>query len=138
MDWLLLAAIAYQESNFYPDQISRMGASGLMGLMPKTAQQFGLSPDSLDHPESNIRTAAEVLRMLNRTFADTPEENDQRLQLVLASYNAGAGNIQDEDYIRPEETINYVQDVIGRWLTYQEKINGVQVVDTVINALPLK
>ncbi|GHV09826.1 lytic transglycosylase F [Bacteroidia bacterium] len=121
-DWRLLAAIAYQESEFYPDPISWKGASGLMGLMPITAREFGLSLDSLDHPESNVRTAAEVIRKLNRTFSHIPEKNNQRLQFILAAYNAGPRKIKNPDYLRSQETVNYVQEVIERWEAYNDTI----------------
>jgi membrane-bound lytic murein transglycosylase F len=119
VDWQLLAAIAYHESNFYPDQISHKGATGLMGLMPKTAQGLGLSPDSLDDPESNIRVAAELIRKLNRTFSDISDESE-RLQMVLSAYNAGAGRVTHPDYVPTAAIDTYVQDVTERWQKYKK------------------
>jgi membrane-bound lytic murein transglycosylase F len=93
-DWRLLASIAYQESKFYTDRVSWAGATGLMGLMPHTAEAFGLPTDSLDNPEGSIRAAAGLIGRLNRSFASI-EDPDERIKFVLAAYNAGASHIYD-------------------------------------------
>ncbi|MDR2626824.1 MAG: transglycosylase SLT domain-containing protein [Dysgonamonadaceae bacterium] len=93
-DWRLLASIAYQESKFYTDRVSWAGATGLMGLMPKTAEAFGLPADSLDNPEGSIRAATGLIRRLDRAFSSV-EDADERIKFVLAAYNAGASHIYD-------------------------------------------
>ncbi|MDR0547609.1 MAG: transglycosylase SLT domain-containing protein [Dysgonamonadaceae bacterium] len=93
-DWRLLASIAFQESKFYTDRVSWAGATGLMGLMPKTAEAFGLSPDSLSNPAGSIRTATLLLKRLNRSFSSVKDENE-RIKFILAAYNAGSGHIYD-------------------------------------------
>jgi membrane-bound lytic murein transglycosylase F len=93
-DWRLLASIAFQESKFYTDRVSWAGATGLMGLMPKTAKAFGLSPDSLSDPAGSVRAATLLLKRLNRTFSPVKDDNE-RIKFILAAYNAGAGHIHD-------------------------------------------
>jgi membrane-bound lytic murein transglycosylase F len=93
-DWRLLASMAYQESKFYTDRVSWAGATGLMGLMPRTAEAFGLPADSLESPEGNIRAAVGLIGRLNRSFASV-EDPDERIKFVLAAYNAGASHIYD-------------------------------------------
>jgi membrane-bound lytic murein transglycosylase MltF len=93
-DWRLLASIAFQESKFFPDRTSREGAGGLMGIMPQTAESFGLPADSVYDPEANIRTAVRLIDRLNRSFAKI-EDREERQKFIIASYNCGAGHIAD-------------------------------------------
>ena len=93
-DWRLLVSISYQESKFYTDRVSWAGATGLMGLMPKTAQAFGLSPDSLSDPAGSIRAATLLLQRLNRSFSSI-EDKEERIKFILAAYNVGASHIND-------------------------------------------
>ncbi|MDR1738511.1 MAG: transglycosylase SLT domain-containing protein [Candidatus Symbiothrix sp.] len=93
-DWRLLASLAYQESKFYIDRVSWSGATGLMGLMPKTAEAFGLSADSLDNPEGSILAAVHLIKRLNRSFATVSDEQE-RIKFILAAYNAGSGHVYD-------------------------------------------
>jgi membrane-bound lytic murein transglycosylase F len=93
-DWRLLASISYQESRFFTDRVSWAGAAGLMGLMPKTAAAFGISSDSIYNPEQNIKAAVGFIKALNRLFASV-EDDDERINFIVAAYNAGPGHISD-------------------------------------------
>ncbi len=53
-DWRLMSAIAYHESRFKPEVSSPVGATGLMQVMPRTAEQFGISREELWDVETNI------------------------------------------------------------------------------------
>ncbi len=93
-DWRLLASIAYQESKFDTLSISWAGASGLMGLMPRTARAFGLNPANRSNPEGSISTSVKYIQELKKLFTDFKNE-DERKRFILASYNAGHGHIYD-------------------------------------------
>lgn len=93
-DWRLLASIGYQESRFRADPVSWAGATGVMGLMPNTAKAYGVSREQLKDPEHNIRGAVAFLKRLNKVFAKIENEDD-RLKMILASYNGGPGHISD-------------------------------------------
>ena len=93
-DWRLLASIAYQESKFYTDRVSWAGATGLMGLMPETAEAFGLPANQLEDPEGSIRAASGLIKRLNRSFSAIEDPNE-RIKFILAAYNAGSGHIYD-------------------------------------------
>ena len=93
-DWRLLASVAYQESRFFTDRVSWAGAAGLMGLMPKTAEAFGVSADQINDPEQNIMAATGFIKRLIRMFASI-ENEDERIKFIVASYNAGPGHILD-------------------------------------------
>lgn len=95
-DWRLLSAIAYHESRFTPDIVSPRGARGLMQIMPSVARHFEIPCDSLLDPETNVRIANRLLNEIAvrlRIPASTAE-ND-RMRIVLASYNSGIGHVAD-------------------------------------------
>jgi hypothetical protein len=80
VDPRLLWTVAFLETRFRPDQVSRAGARGMMQFMPATARRFGLGDPH--EPAASIDAAARYLRELQVMF-------NQRLDLVLAAYNAG-------------------------------------------------
>ena len=93
-DWQLLAAVAFHESSFDSLAVSPAGASGVMQLMPRTAEIFGLDSVTVFNPEKNIRAAVYYLRELNRLFREV-ENRDERIKFILAAYNAGRSHIFD-------------------------------------------
>lgn len=92
-DWRLLAAQAYQESGFDPQAVSWMGAQGLMQLMPSTARSFGVSSSLVFEPDANLRGAAAFIKTLQQRYASIP--SNERINFILAAYNAGPGHIDD-------------------------------------------
>lgn len=93
-DWRLIAAQAYQESAFDCEAVSWAGAMGLMQLMPSTASSVGVSMDDIFVPESNLRGAVRYIRTLESHYSDI-QSGDERINFVLAAYNAGPGHIDD-------------------------------------------
>lgn len=103
IDPRLVAAVAYRESSFRPQLVSRAGACGVMQLMPETARDLGVT--EIFDIEQNIDGGVRYLRMLIDVF-----EGD--LDLVLAAYNAGPGTVERYRGIPPyRETVNYVRNV---------------------------
>ncbi len=95
-DWRLMSAIAYHESRFTPDIVSNRGARGLMQIMPVVARQFNVPQEQVLDPETNVRLANLLLNKIAQTLrlpASTPYED--RMSLILASYNGGIGHISD-------------------------------------------
>ena len=93
-DWRLLAAQAYQESSFDPNAVSYMGAMGLMQLMPSTARHLGVSDSEVFIPQSNVRGATKLISQLNSHYSSIANA-DERINFILAAYNAGPGHIDD-------------------------------------------
>ena len=86
-DWLLMSSIAYNESRFQNDLISRSGAIGIMQIMPIVGKQFNVSKEDIAEPETNIRLAVMLLEELEAMLkmpASTPQSD--RISIILASY----------------------------------------------------
>ena len=95
-DWRLMSAIAYHESRFSPDIVSKRGAAGLMQIMPAVARQFNVTGDRLLDPETNVRLAAQVLSKIDAGLHFAPgTPADDRMSIILAAYNGGIGHVND-------------------------------------------
>ena len=92
-DWKMLAAVAYVESKFDTAAVSAVGARGLMQMMPRTARAMGVPEGMESDPAESVRAAAHYFVYLSRLFRRVPE--GERVNFVLASYNAGFGHIYD-------------------------------------------
>ena len=111
VDKSLVKAVIHAESGYDPNAVSSKGASGLMQLMPKTAESLKVS-NSFD-PKENIRGGVRYLRFLLDTFkGDIP--------LALAAYNSGLSRVAQYGGIPPFlETRNYVDRVLQYRKQYQ-------------------
>lgn len=99
----VVRAIIHAESSYNPNAISRVGAQGLMQLMPATARRFGVT-NSFDAAQ-NIRGGVQYLGWLLKRF-------NGDLKLAAAGYNAGEGAVAKYKGVPPyAETQRYVQRV---------------------------
>lgn len=96
IDWRLLAALAYQESQWTPQATSPTGVRGMMMLTDETADHLGVS-NRLD-PIQSINAGAEYLSSLRDALPPSVSEPD-RLWLALAAYNLGMGHLNAARYI---------------------------------------
>ena len=135
LDEALVYSIIRQESRFMPEARSRVGATGLMQLMPATAKwvarQIPLQPyrpDMLVQPDTNIQMGAYYFR---RVLDDLGHPI-----LATAAYNAGPGRARrwrDEraleaaiyiETIPFNETRDYVKKVIANAWFYRHRLEG--------------
>jgi membrane-bound lytic murein transglycosylase F len=92
-DWRLLASLICQESHFNPNVESYMGAFGLMQIMPDTGRNFGI--DITSSPENNLKAGIRYINWLHSIFDPKIPDKKERINFILASYNAGPGHILD-------------------------------------------
>lgn len=96
MDWRLMASQGYHESHFDTTRVSWAGAKGLMQIMPHTARAYGLDASQMTNPEASIRTAAKIMKSLDRSLAKRGvTDSIERQKFVLAAYNSGIAHIYD-------------------------------------------
>jgi soluble lytic murein transglycosylase-like protein len=98
----LVAAMAFRESRFDANAVSRRGAQGVMQLMPKTARALGVK-DSFD-ARQNVFGGAKYLKYLLDRF-------DGDVTLTLAAYNAGPELVAKVGPSATEEAVQYVAAV---------------------------
>jgi membrane-bound lytic murein transglycosylase F len=92
-DWRLLASLICQESRFNPHVESYAGAFGLMQIMPDTGKNYGI--DSTSTPEENVEAGIRYIRWLHSIFDPKIPDEKERINFILASYNAGPGHVLD-------------------------------------------
>jgi soluble lytic murein transglycosylase-like protein len=103
VDEAVVRAIIHAESAFNPKAVSKVGAQGLMQLMPATAQRFGVA-NAFDAAQ-NIRGGVKYLAWLLKRF-------DGNVSLAAAGYNAGEGAVAKYKGVPPyQETRRYVERV---------------------------
>src|SRR5687767_10545236 len=108
VDPYLIFLVMEQESHFNSRAVSPKGARGLMQLMPGTAARFGVRRPH--DPAQNISGGTRYLKQLLTRF-------NNRVDLVLASYNAGEGAVAKYGNRVPpyRETRNYVKRISFRY-----------------------
>ncbi|MBV8602450.1 MAG: lytic transglycosylase domain-containing protein [Candidatus Eremiobacteraeota bacterium] len=111
VDPALVRAIMANESAFDPNATSKVGAQGLMQLMPETAASLGVT-NSYD-PEQNVWGGTRYLRSLLDRFGGD-------LTKAVAAYNAGPGAVEKYGGVPPySETQAYVKNVLDSYQQYK-------------------
>ncbi|MBK6337967.1 MAG: membrane-bound lytic murein transglycosylase MltF [Betaproteobacteria bacterium] len=103
IEWRLLAALAYQESQWDPLATSETGVRGLMQLTEDTARRLGVG-DRLD-PRQSVEGAARYLAELKRGLPARIQEPD-RSWLALAAFNIGLGHLEDARVLAQRQKLN--------------------------------
>ncbi len=92
VDWLLMGAQGYQESQLNQNAKSRVGAIGVMQVMPATGKD--LKVGDITETETNIHAGIKYMRwMIDQYYEKEPMTKLDKALFVFASYNAGPGRI---------------------------------------------
>jgi membrane-bound lytic murein transglycosylase MltF len=140
MDYLLLMAQGYQESELKQEARSRVGAIGVMQVMPETGKAMRVG--DITKIEPNIHAGTKFLRaMVNEYYAKEPMDDLNKGLFAFAAYNAGPGRIGQLRRLAPKrgldpniwfnnvellaaekigrETVTYVSNIYKYYLAYR-------------------
>jgi membrane-bound lytic murein transglycosylase MltF len=140
VDWLLMEAQGYQESQLNQAIKSPVGAIGVMQVMPKTGKE--LKVGNITEAEANIHAGVKYMRwMINQYYEKEPMTKLDKALFTFASYNAGAGRIaqlrkeaakrgldpnvwfHNVEYVVAEkigaETVTYVANIYKYYIAYK-------------------
>ncbi len=118
-DPLMLAAQGYQESELNQKAKSRVGAIGIMQVMPATGSALKVGDITVAEP--NIHAGAKYMdQLMTKYFPDAKFKENDRSLFAFASYNAGPGNISkmrkeaDKRGLDPDKWFNNVEIVVAQ------------------------
>ncbi len=140
VDWLLMAAQGYQESQLNQAAKSKVGAIGVMQVMPATGKELGVG--DISEAEANIHAGVKYMRwMMDQYYEKEPMTKLDKALFAFASYNAGAGRISqlrkeaakrgldpnvwfhNVEYVAAEkvgaETVTYVSNIYKYYIAYK-------------------
>jgi membrane-bound lytic murein transglycosylase MltF len=140
LDYLLMIAQGYQESQLNQNAKSHVGAVGVMQVMPATGKE--LKVGDITELEPNIHAGVKYLRfMMDKYYADEPMDRLNKGLFTFASYNAGPARIaqlrkraaergldpnkwfNNVEVVAAEsigrETVQYVANIYKYYLAYQ-------------------
>jgi len=149
IDWLLIAAQAYQESRLQPDSVSNKGAFGIMQVMPVLARDRRIGITDLHDVEKNIHAGVKYLHLLlTAYFQDKEIDLENRIRFALAAYNAGPEAIHRARLLADRrgldsniwidnvelavldtiglEPVNYVREINVRYIAYSLSLKALK------------
>jgi membrane-bound lytic murein transglycosylase MltF len=121
-DYLMLAALGYQESKLDNSVRSSQGAVGVMQVLPSTAKDKNIGIHNIDDVDPNIHAGTKYLRfMTDRYFPDEAGVDQvNRTLFAFASYNAGPAKIArmrtdaEKMGLDPNRWFNNVEVVVAK------------------------
>ena len=140
VDWVLMAAQGYQESQLDQSVKSHVGAIGVMQLMPATAKEMNVG--DVKKTEANINAGIKYMRyMIDQYYGNEPMTNLDKALFAFASYNAGPARVRklraeakergldpnvwfhNVEYVAAErvgqETVTYVSNIYKYYIAYR-------------------
>lgn len=93
IDWLLMAAQGYQESQLDQARHSAAGAIGIMQVMPATADKMQVG--DVTQLEPNIHAGVKYIRyIVDQYYVNEPMDSLNKVLFAFAAYNAGPARIR--------------------------------------------
>jgi len=146
-DWLMIAALAYQESRIDQTKHSPAGAIGVMQVLKGTAKDRNVNIPDIENMEKNIHAGVKYLRFLrDRYFEKEPMDEINKMLFSFASYNAGPAKVsrlrrsakdagldpnvwfRNVEIIAAEvigrETVQYVGNIYKYYIAYRLSMGG--------------
>ena len=140
VDWVLMGAQGYQESQLNQNAKSPVGAIGVMQVMPATGKD--LKVGDITETEANIHAGIKYMRwMIDQYYEKEPMTKLDKALFAFASYNAGPGRVaslrkeaakrgldpnvwfQNVEYVAAEkigqETVTYVSNIYKYYIAYR-------------------
>ena len=122
LDWMLLSAQAFQESQLKQETVSHAGAVGLMQVLPSTAANPPINiPEIKTSVDNNVHAGVKYMRYLIDNFFAGERMDSLNIHLfALAAYNAGPGNVRKlrrearEKGMNPNEWFDNVEILAAR------------------------
>jgi membrane-bound lytic murein transglycosylase MltF len=94
-DWMLIAALGYQESGLNNNKKNKSGAIGIMQVLPSTAKDKNIGISNIHRLEKNVHAGVKYLAFLKkRYFSDPRIKPRNQVRFALAAYNAGPAKIR--------------------------------------------
>ncbi|MCF8039827.1 MAG: transporter substrate-binding domain-containing protein [Desulfohalobiaceae bacterium] len=135
-DWVLILAMAFQESGLNHDCKSPAGAVGLLQVLPSTAEDDRINIDHVGQLKNNIQAGIKYLALLrDHYFSEPGIPPRDRVRLALAAYNAGPAKIKrardlaEKMGLDPNHWFRNVELAVLR-LTGQETVRYVSNINT--------
>lgn len=142
IDWLILKALAFQESGINQKTKSHKGAVGVMQILPSTARDPNVNIPEIHKLDGNIHAGAKYLRFLmDRYFSSSRISDRDKILLGLAAYNAGPRKVAllqkeaEAEGLNPHvwfknlevaaarkigrETVQYVNNIFKYYIAYK-------------------
>jgi len=140
VDWVLMGAQGYQESQLNQNAKSPVGAIGVMQVMPATGKDLNVG--NITEIEANIHAGIKYMRwMIDQYYGNEPMTKLDKALFAFASYNAGAGRISqlrkeavkrgldpniwfhNVEYVAADkigqETVTYVSNIYKYYIAYR-------------------
>ncbi len=93
-DWMLIMAMAYQESGLDPEKKNPSGAIGIMQIRPETARDRHVGISDVEDLENNIHAAVKYLAFLKKKYFTSSQIRPRdQVRFALAAYNSGPAKV---------------------------------------------
>lgn len=120
-DWIMIGALAYQESRIDQSKRSPNGAIGVMQVLPSTARDKNVNIPNIEELENNIHAGVKYLRFIRDRYFEKESMDDlNKMLFTFACYNAGPSKVTNlrrealQEGLDPNDWFRNVENVAAR------------------------